>query len=170
VDLYRLDTLLFASGSYRASHRMPTGRFFQSEQLFYLLSATPADAIRRPRPAQRPFGNIVQHPLELSAERGVDHRRSGPQLVAEKGAATVAMVNDTFARRFLNGEDPRHKHLVMEKIIPWEGQNGPAVAWHIVGVFHTEKSRRAREDVPETETRSRQEAPPIAGAVIAVNA
>lgn len=75
----------------------------------------------------------------------------------------VAMVNDTFARRFLSGVDPLDERLVMEQVIPDAVQNGPAVAWQIVGVFHTVKSRGAREDNPEIATPFWQEATPIAG-------
>ena len=75
----------------------------------------------------------------------------------------VAIVNDTFARRFLNGVDPLQQRLVMEQVIPDETRNGPAVPWQIVGVFHTVKSRGSREDVPEIDTPFWQEASPIAG-------
>jgi len=75
----------------------------------------------------------------------------------------VAMVNDTFARRFLNGMDPLQQRVVMEQLIPDQVQNGPAVPWRIVGVFHAVKSRGSREDVPEIDTPFWQEASPIAG-------
>jgi putative ABC transport system permease protein len=78
-------------------------------------------------------------------------------------SARVAMVNDTFVRRFLNGVDPLQQHLVMEQVIPDQIQNGPAVPWQIVGVFHTVKSRGSREDIPEIDTPFWQEATPIAG-------
>jgi putative ABC transport system permease protein len=55
----------------------------------------------------------------------------------EKGPK-VAMVNEAFANSFLNGLDPLTQRVVMEQ---FERQ--------IVGVFHTVKSRGAREDFPQ---------------------
>ena len=78
-------------------------------------------------------------------------------------SARVAMINDTFAARFLNGVDPLQQRLVMEQVIPDQIQNGPAVPWQIVGVFHRVKSRGSREDSPEIDTPFWQEASPIAG-------
>jgi putative ABC transport system permease protein len=75
----------------------------------------------------------------------------------------VAMVNETFASRFLNGVDPLQQRVVMEQLIPNEPQNGPAVEWQIVGVFHTVKSRGSREDNPEIDTPFWQMGPPVMG-------
>jgi putative ABC transport system permease protein len=75
----------------------------------------------------------------------------------------VAMVNEAFVSRFLSGVDPLRQRVVMEQMIPGEPQNGPAIEWQIVGVFHTVKSRGSREDNPEIDTPFWQEAPPIAG-------
>ncbi len=47
----------------------------------------------------------------------------------------VAVVNEAFANRFLQGLDPLEQRLRIE-----EGPD-PAVEWRIVGVFHTVKSR-----------------------------
>ena len=75
----------------------------------------------------------------------------------------VAMVNDTFVGRFLNGVDPLQQRVVMEQIIPDQAKNGPAVEWLIVGVFHTVKSRGSREDNPEIDVPFWQEASPVSG-------
>jgi ABC-type antimicrobial peptide transport system permease subunit len=61
------------------------------------------------------------------------------------------MVNETFAERFLKGVDPLQQRVVMEQLTG-EPNNGPAVQWQIVGVFHTVKSRGSREDTPEIDT------------------
>ena len=58
----------------------------------------------------------------------------------------VAMVNETFAGRFLKGVDPLQQRVVMERV---DKPNGPAIQRQIVGVFHTVKSRGSREDNPE---------------------
>jgi putative ABC transport system permease protein len=74
----------------------------------------------------------------------------------------VAMVNEVFADRFLKGVDPLQQRVVMEQVTG-EPQNGPAVEWKIVGVFHTVKSRGAREDNPEIDAPFWQEAFPLSG-------
>jgi len=75
----------------------------------------------------------------------------------------VAMVNEAFVGRFLKGVDPLQQRVVMEQVIPGQPQNGPTVEWQIVGVFHTVKSRDAREDTPEIDTPFWQEAYPVSG-------
>jgi putative ABC transport system permease protein len=63
--------------------------------------------------------------------------------------AKVAMVNEAFAARFLTGLDPLNQQILMDEWIPGSPNPVPAVQWQIVGVFHTVKSRGAREDVPQ---------------------
>lgn len=75
----------------------------------------------------------------------------------------VAMINETFASRFLGEVDPLQQRVVMEQLIPDATQNGPAVEWQIVGVFHTVKSRGSREDNPEIDTPFWQMGPPVVG-------
>jgi putative ABC transport system permease protein len=75
----------------------------------------------------------------------------------------VAMVNEVFASRFLKGMNPLEQRIVMEQVIPGKTLNGPLVEWQIVGVFHTVKSRGAREDNPEIDTPFWQEAFPLSG-------
>ena len=78
----------------------------------------------------------------------------------------VAMVNETFADRFLNGADPLQQRVVMEQVIPGASKLGTAMEWQIVGVFHSVKSRRAREDNPEIDTPFWQEAYPVSGIAV----
>lgn len=72
----------------------------------------------------------------------------------------VAMVNETFAKRFLKGDDPLRQRVVMEQLSGGP-QNGPAVEWQIVGVFHNVKSRGSRQDNAEIDTPFWQEAFPL---------
>ncbi len=75
----------------------------------------------------------------------------------------VAMVNETFANRFLKGVDPLQQRVLMQQVIPGGPKLGQAIEWQIVGVFHTVKSRGFREDNPEIETPFWQMAFPISG-------
>ena len=59
----------------------------------------------------------------------------------------VAMVNEAFAKRFLQGANPIGQRLLMEDANA--AAHSPAVEWQIVGVFHNVKSRGSREDSPE---------------------
>ena len=61
----------------------------------------------------------------------------------------VAMVDEAFASRFLQGVDPLQQRVVMGLPIAGEPKNGPPIEWQIVGVFHTVKSRGFQEYDPE---------------------
>jgi putative ABC transport system permease protein len=74
----------------------------------------------------------------------------------------VAMVNETFANRFLAGLDPLQQRVSMQQLIPDEPRMGPAVERQIVGVFHTVKTRGSREDNPEIDIPFWQQGFPIA--------
>jgi len=75
----------------------------------------------------------------------------------------VAMVNEAFAARFLAGLDPLNQRILMDQWIPGSPNPAPAVQWQIVGVFHTVKSRGAREDVPQIAVPFWQMGPDVAG-------
>ena len=61
----------------------------------------------------------------------------------------VAMVNQEFVRRYLQGLDPLQQRVAMEEIIPGSPQVGPIVEWQIVGVFHNVRNGTFRQDYPE---------------------
>jgi putative ABC transport system permease protein len=63
----------------------------------------------------------------------------------EKGPK-AAMVNEAFANSFLKDLDPLGQRVVMEQ---FGNTSHTPVEWQIVGVFHTVKSRGAREDFPQ---------------------
>jgi hypothetical protein len=82
----------------------------------------------------------------------------------DESSLKVAMVNETFANRFLKGLDPLRQRLVMEQVIPGgQPPNAPSKEWQIVGVFHTVKSRGSREENPEIDAPFWQEAYSISG-------
>jgi putative ABC transport system permease protein len=78
----------------------------------------------------------------------------------------VAMVNETFANRFLKGVDPIGRRVILGQVLPGVDQVQPSVEWQIVGVFHTVKSRGSREDIPEVDTPFWQEAFSISGVAV----
>jgi predicted permease len=61
----------------------------------------------------------------------------------------VAMVNQEFVRRYLQGVDPLQQRIAMEEIIPGSPQVGPVVEWQIVGVFHNVRDGSFRRDSAE---------------------
>ena len=54
----------------------------------------------------------------------------------ELGGQRVAMVSETFVKRFLAGKDPLTQSLAVQQMTPGVTELGPAVEWQIVGVFH----------------------------------
>ena len=52
------------------------------------------------------------------------------------GGQHVAIVNENFVKRFLNGADPLTQSVVVEQLIPGVTKLGPPIEWQIVGVFH----------------------------------
>ena len=69
----------------------------------------------------------------------------------ERDTATsprVAVVNETFVKRFLSGVDPLTQRIAVDEITPG-GPSGKQVEWQIVGVFHNTRGAGIREDYPE---------------------
>jgi putative ABC transport system permease protein len=53
------------------------------------------------------------------------------------GSPRVAMVDETFVRRYLKDVDPLKQRVLIEELIPGVTKIGAPVEWQIVGVFHT---------------------------------
>jgi putative ABC transport system permease protein len=47
----------------------------------------------------------------------------------------VAMVNESFAKKYLQGKDPLRQRVVVEQLIPGVQKLGPPVEWQIVGIY-----------------------------------
>lgn len=60
----------------------------------------------------------------------------------------VAMVDETFVRRYLKDADPLRQRVVVEDLIPGVTKLGPPVEWQIVGVFHTVVNGGRPSDFP----------------------
>jgi putative ABC transport system permease protein len=68
------------------------------------------------------------------------------------GGALVAIVNQSFVKRYLSSVDPLSQQLVIEQVIPGSTAPGPPLEWQIVGVFQDVRNRGLRgEELPEIE-------------------
>ncbi len=52
------------------------------------------------------------------------------------GGAPVALVNETFAKKYFSGVDPLRQRILVERLIPGVTKLGPYIEWQIVGVYH----------------------------------
>jgi putative ABC transport system permease protein len=67
------------------------------------------------------------------------------------GSVRVAMVDEEFVRKYLNGKDPLQQRINVEELIPGVTKLGPYISWQIVGVFHNVRAGGFRRDFPEIE-------------------
>jgi predicted permease len=66
------------------------------------------------------------------------------------GSVPVAVVNETFADRFLKGADPLTQRVVVEQLIPGVTKLGPPIEWQIVGVYrNVHNGGLSSDDFPE---------------------
>jgi predicted permease len=62
------------------------------------------------------------------------------------GGLPVAVVNETFAKKYLSNVDPLTQRLVVEQLVPGVTKLGPPVEWQIVGVYHNVHNGGVRGD------------------------
>jgi putative ABC transport system permease protein len=62
------------------------------------------------------------------------------------GSVPVAMVNETFANRYLKGTNPLTQRVSVEQLIPGVTKLGPPIEWQIVGVYHDVRNAGIRRD------------------------
>ena len=55
------------------------------------------------------------------------------------GAPSVALINETLAKREFPGENPIGRRILVRQIVPGKTEVGPQIAWEIVGVIAGEK-------------------------------
>lgn len=99
-----------------------------------------------------PF-DIVEHTTQAESKRPAAHfqivtpayhRTMGIKLCRGRafsgddtpGSTRVAIVNESFARRYMPGEDPLGKHLRVQELRPGTRELGPWLTWEIVGVVN----------------------------------
>jgi putative ABC transport system permease protein len=97
-----------------------------------------------------PFTIVGDKPVDRGARQGAGFAMVSPEyfrtfgiqiikgraFTAEdrEGALRVAIVNERFVNRYLNGRDPLKHRLAIEQLIPGVTRLGPTVEWQIVGV------------------------------------
>jgi putative ABC transport system permease protein len=65
-------------------------------------------------------------------------RGRGLQDTDRAASVPAIVVNQAFADRYFQGEDPIGKHVLIEEIVPGRRQLGPEIPWEIVGVVGNE--------------------------------
>jgi putative ABC transport system permease protein len=75
----------------------------------------------------------------------------GRSFTEQDNAASVhvAMVNESFVKKYFKDKDPLQQRLMVEELIPGVTKLGAPISWQIVGVYHNVRSRGLREDNPE---------------------
>jgi predicted permease len=67
------------------------------------------------------------------------------------GGPRVAMVNETFVRRYFDGADPVGQRVLLPTVELGATGPGPQIEWQVVGVFHDVKHSGPRVDEDEPE-------------------
>jgi putative ABC transport system permease protein len=87
-------------------------------------------------PSQRPgagFGMVTPDYLATLGAHLIKGRSLNEQDIAD--GVKVVMVNESFARKYLQGKDPLRQRVVVEQLIPGVQKLGPPVEWQIVGIY-----------------------------------
>jgi predicted permease len=88
-------------------------------------------------PSQRPLSGFGMVTPDYVSTFGV-HMAKGRSISEQDTANSikVVMVNESFAKKYLQGKDPLRQRVVVEQLIPGVQKLGPGVEWQIVGVYH----------------------------------
>ncbi len=62
------------------------------------------------------------------------------------GGVPVAVVNETFVKKYFTGVDPLTQRILVEELIPGVTKLGPPIAWQIIGVYRNVKNGGPRGD------------------------
>jgi putative ABC transport system permease protein len=93
----------------------------------------------------------------------------GRELTAqdESGGQPVAVVNETFAKKYLSKVDPLAQRIVVDGLIPGVTKLGAPIEWQIVGVYHdVHNGGVRREGFPEIDVPFWQSPWPSAGLAV----
>ncbi|HEY7304387.1 MAG TPA: ABC transporter permease [Bryobacteraceae bacterium] len=105
----------------------------------------------------KPFGNPADRPgagfqmvtpayFDTFGLRVVKGRQFNERDTA--GAPRVAMVDERFVRKHFKNVDPLRQRVMVEELVPGVTKLGAAVAWQIVGVFHSVQYGDRPNDFP----------------------
>ena len=64
-----------------------------------------------------------------------------------EGGVPVALVNESFAKKYFSGVDPLSERVLVQQMTSGVLKLGPAIEWHVVGVFRDVRNSGLREDV-----------------------
>ena len=86
-------------------------------------------------PATRPAAGFQMVSPEYYETLGIQMLK-GRRFNAQDSATAprVAVVNESFVHRFMNGADPLTQRILVEQLIPGQTKLGPTLEWQIVGV------------------------------------
>lgn len=101
-------------------------------------------------PASRPAAGFQMLTPEYYETFGIQILKGRRFTEQDSGnAPRVAVVNETFVRRYLAGVDPVGQRIVIEQLFPGQMKAGPPVEWQIVGVSRNIRNFGVRgEDFP----------------------
>ncbi|MGB8539639.1 MAG: ABC transporter permease [Acidobacteriaceae bacterium] len=102
-------------------------------------------------PSQRPgagFGMVTPDYLATLGAHLIKGRSINEEDTAD--SVKVVMVNESFAKKYLQGKDPLRQRVVVEQLIPGVQKLGPPVEWQIVGIYqdvHAADQHRRLEEM-----------------------
>jgi putative ABC transport system permease protein len=103
-------------------------------------------------PSQRPgaaFGMVTPDYFKTFSIQVLRGRSFTDQDKA--GSVRVAMVSESFVKKYFKDKDPLQQRLMVEELIPGVQKLGLPVPWQIVGVFHDVRGGGLRDGRPEIE-------------------
>src|SRR5262249_24735112 len=103
---------------------------------FQIVGRATADMANRPSAGLKMVQPDYFRLLGIRIARGRGLSRSDV-----KNTPPVALVNETFVRRYFPNEEPIGQRLLIQQIVPGVPQLGPEVPWEIVGVIADERAR-----------------------------
>ncbi len=98
-------------------------------------------------PSSRPGAGFTMVTPEFFKTFGI-HIEKGRAITEQDvaGGLPVAVVNETFAKKYLSNVDPLAQRLAVEQLVPGVTKLGPPIEWQIVGVYHNVHNGGVRGD------------------------
>ena len=98
-------------------------------------------------PSSRPGAGFTMVTPEFFKTFGI-HIEKGRAITEQDvaGGLPIAVVNETFAKKYMSNVDPLTQRLVVDQLIPGVTKLGPPIQWQIVGVYHNVHNGGVRGD------------------------